>query len=136
MVLERVWFEKICPTWKEMQSFFYFSLFFWRSFSLEYFSGKSVEIWAKFVRTPKNLPAPTRLLRPTWHVIFQMFSFVISVFCLLFGWMLFLSELLSSLWIYFFLVRYTLVLIWETLFSQLTVCAVEHRIYSIISRGL
>jgi len=35
-----------------------------RSFSLrEFFSGKFGEIWAKILRTPKNLPAPTRMSR-------------------------------------------------------------------------
>jgi len=50
MVLEVLWFEKMRPTRKEMQSFFW-------SYSLEYFSGKFKEIWAKILRTPKNLPA-------------------------------------------------------------------------------
>jgi len=36
---------------------------------------------------------------------FLVFSFVISGFCLLFGWMLFLAESLSCLCKYFFLVR-------------------------------
>jgi len=31
----------------------------WSSFSLDSFSGKFAEIWAKILRTPKNLPAPT-----------------------------------------------------------------------------
>ena len=46
--------------------------------------------------------------QPGWpyrHVIFPVFSFVISGFCLLFGLMLFLAESLSSLWKYYFLVR-------------------------------
>jgi len=47
---------------------FYFKLFFWRSFFLEYFSGKFVEIRAKIVRTPKNLPAPTPMLRLAGHI--------------------------------------------------------------------
>jgi len=34
------------------------SRFFWRSFSLEFFSGTFREIWAKILRTPKNTPAP------------------------------------------------------------------------------
>ena len=51
-----------------MQSFFYFNLFFWRSFSLEYFSGKFVEIWAKILRTHKTLPAPTPMLRLAGHI--------------------------------------------------------------------
>ena len=32
-----------------------------QSFRLEFFSGKFGEIWAKILRTPKNLPAPTPL---------------------------------------------------------------------------
>jgi len=32
---------------------------FFRSFSLEFFSGKVGEIWAKIIRTHKHLPAPT-----------------------------------------------------------------------------
>jgi len=40
-----------------------------------------------------------------WHVIFPVLMFVIFDFCLLFGWMLFLAESLSTLWKYFFLVR-------------------------------
>ena len=42
---------------------------------------------------------------PYWRVIFSAFLFVISGSCLLFGWMLFLAESLSSLWKYFFFVR-------------------------------
>jgi len=34
------------------------SRFLWKSFSLDSFSGKFVEIWAKILRTPKNLSAP------------------------------------------------------------------------------
>ena len=48
---------KMCPTWNEMQSFF------WRSFSLEFFSGKFGEIWAKILCTPKHLPALTPMIR-------------------------------------------------------------------------
>jgi len=48
--------------------FFYFNLFFWRSFSLENFSGKFVEIRAKIVRTRKNLPAPTPMLGLAGHI--------------------------------------------------------------------
>jgi len=44
---------------------------------------------------------------PYWHVIFVVLSFVISGFCLLLGWMLFLAESFSSLWKCFFSVRYT-----------------------------
>jgi len=33
---------------------------------------------------------------PYWHVIFPVFLFVVSGFCLLFGWILFLAESLSS----------------------------------------
>jgi len=40
--------------------------------------------------------------------------------------MLFLAESLSSLWEYFFLVRYTVVFLSYTLFSQLTACAAEY----------
>ena len=36
---------------------------------------------------------------------FSVFLFVVSGFCLLFGWILFLAEPLSSLWKYFFLAR-------------------------------
>jgi len=42
---------------------------------------------------------------PYWHVVFPVFLFVISGFCLLFRWMLFLTESLSSMWKYFFFVR-------------------------------
>jgi len=35
------------------------SRFLWRSFSWDSFSGTFAEIWAKILRTPKNLPAPT-----------------------------------------------------------------------------
>jgi len=45
------------------------------------------------------------------HAFFWCFRFVISDLCLLFGWMLFLAESLSSLRKYFFLVRYTVVFI-------------------------
>jgi len=37
--------------------------FFWRSFSLEFLSGKFREIWAKILRTPKNLHAPTPMVK-------------------------------------------------------------------------
>jgi len=71
-----------------------------------------------------------------WHVIFPVFTFVISGFCLLFGWMLFLAESLSSFWKYFFLVKiHCSVYIINSLLAA-TVCAVEHRIYSIVSCGL
>jgi len=40
-----------------------------------------------------------------WHIILPVCLFVISGFCLLFWWMLFLAESLSSLWKYFFSVR-------------------------------
>ena len=73
---------------------------------------------------------------PYWHVDFPVFLFVISGSWFLFGWMWFLAVTLSSLWKYFFLARYTVALISLTLFSQLIVCAVEHHIYSIVSRGL
>jgi len=44
----------------------------------------------------------------------------------------------SSLWKYYFLVRMhcSVHIINSLLFSQLTVCAVGHRIYSIVRRGL
>jgi len=32
-------------------------------FGVGYFSGKFAEIWAKILRTPKNLPAPTPMTR-------------------------------------------------------------------------
>ena len=38
-------------------------------------------------------------------MLFSCVLFVISYFCLLFGWILFLAESLSSLWKYFFFVR-------------------------------
>ena len=34
------------------------SRFSWRSFSLELFSGKFMEIWAKILRTPKKFAYP------------------------------------------------------------------------------
>ena len=37
-------------------------------FSLEYFSGRFVEIWAKILRTPQNLPAPSPVLRLADHI--------------------------------------------------------------------
>ena len=37
--------------------------FFWRSFSSEFFSGKFREIRAKIPRTPKNLRAPTPMVK-------------------------------------------------------------------------
>jgi len=43
-------------------------LFFLILFSLDYFSDKFVEIWAKILRTPKNLPAPTPVLRLAGHI--------------------------------------------------------------------
>ena len=52
-------FKKIRPTWKEMQ------LFFFRSFSLEFFSGKFGEIWAKIPRILKNFLAPTLMFKRT-----------------------------------------------------------------------
>jgi len=45
-------FEKKCAQWNAV-------VFSWRSFSLDSFSGKFAEIWAKILCTPKNLPAPT-----------------------------------------------------------------------------
>jgi len=42
-----------------MHSFF---VYFWRSFSLEFFSGKFGGNWAKILRTTKNLPTPTPLV--------------------------------------------------------------------------
>ena len=39
------------------------SRFFWISFSLELFSGKFREIWAKIFHTPKNLHAPTPMVK-------------------------------------------------------------------------
>jgi len=45
-----IWAKKVlevCFDFNEMQSFF------WKSFSLEFFSGKFGEIWAKILRTPK-----------------------------------------------------------------------------------
>ena len=46
-------------------------------------------------------------LRLAGHIemYFPVFLFIISGFCLIFGWMLFLSESLFSLWKYFFLLR-------------------------------
>ena len=45
---------------------------FWRSLNLKYFSGTFVRIRAKFLRTPKNLPAPTPIVAGVcvvykWH---------------------------------------------------------------------
>jgi len=45
----------------EMESFF----LFWRPSSLEFFSGKFGETWAKTLRTPKTLPAFTPMIRAT-----------------------------------------------------------------------
>ena len=52
-----LWFKQAHPTWEEMQCFF------WRSFSLEFFSGKFREIRAKILRTPKHLHALTPMVR-------------------------------------------------------------------------
>ena len=52
MVLKLPRFENNAPS--EMQSFLS-----WRSFSLDPFSGKFAIIWAKILRIPKHLPAPT-----------------------------------------------------------------------------
>jgi len=59
---------------------------------------------------------------PYWYVMFPVFLFVISGFRLLFGWMLFLSESLSSGLDceIFFLSKNTVVFIARTLLSQLT----------------
>jgi len=57
MVLKLPRFENNAPS--EMQSFL-----LWRSFSLDSFSGKFAEIWAKILRAPKNLPSPT----PMFHL--------------------------------------------------------------------
>jgi len=39
------------------------SRFLWWLFSLDCFLGKFAEIWAKILRTPKNLPAPTPMFQ-------------------------------------------------------------------------
>ena len=107
MVLEVLWFEKIRPTWKDMQLFFYFYLFFGGRFLWGIFPAS---LW-KFGQNPSQPQkfACSYTCAQTgwshWHVIFLVFSFVISGFCFLFRWMLFLAESLSSLWKYFFLVR-------------------------------
>jgi len=55
MVLEVCFdLKKMCPTWVEMQSFFFLEVIFFGVFS-----GKFREMEAKILRTPKNLPAPT-----------------------------------------------------------------------------
>jgi len=67
---------------------------------------KVEEHWCRWNSRHTCFEAPFRLTGwpywltgwPYWHVIFP-------VFCLLFGWMLFLAESLSSLWKYIFLVR-------------------------------
>ena len=56
MVLELPRFENNAPS--EMQSFL-----LWSSFSLDSSSGKFAEIWAKILRIPKNLPAPTPMFQ-------------------------------------------------------------------------
>ena len=61
---------------------------------------------------------------PYRHVIFPVFLLVISGFCLLFGWMLFLAESLSSLSKYFFLVRiYCIVYIINSLPAANCMCS-------------
>jgi len=47
---------KQCVQWNAV-------VFLWRSFSLDCFSGKFVEIWAKILRTTKNLIAPTPMFQ-------------------------------------------------------------------------
>ena len=66
-----------------------------------------------FTRAPENVCENHHInfealftLRLAGHIdmlFFLVFSVVISGFCLLFGWMLFLAESLSSLWKYFLL---------------------------------
>ena len=131
MVLEVVWFDKIRPKWKEMWLFVFFLFFF---FGLIF--GQVCGNLGKNPSHPKKFAYSYTCAQTCWpysHVNFLLLSFVISRFCLLFGWMLFLARSLSSLWEYFFLVRYTVVFIWYALFSQPTLCATEHRIYSIVS---
>jgi len=49
--------------------------FFWRSFCMEYFSDKFAKIWAKILRTPKNLPAPTPMHKKVQYFI----EFVVAI---------------------------------------------------------
>jgi len=60
-VLKLPRFDNIAPI--EMQSFLY-----GRAFSLDSFSGKFAEIWAKILRTLQNLPATTPM--------FQLHTFI------------------------------------------------------------
>jgi len=65
------------------------SFFFWRSFSLKFFSGKFGEIWAKSLLTPQNLPAPTpmttRITQPQVTNPEHSPNSVSHVLCLLYG---------------------------------------------------
>ena len=110
LVLEVLWCEKIRPTWKEMWLFVFFFTFI--LFGL--FFGQVCGNVGKYPSHPKKFACSYTCAETCWpysHVIFLVFSFVISGFCLFIGWMLFLAEPLSSLWKYFFLVRYTVVFI-------------------------
>jgi len=61
-----------------------FVLFF--LFSLDCFSGKFVEIWAKILSSLKNVPTPTPVLRLAGHIQMLFFCFfLISGFCLFIG---------------------------------------------------
>jgi len=55
---------------------------------------RGLELCLGGAKPTKATPWP----RDCWHVLSPVFLFVISGFCLLFGWMLFLAESLSSLW--------------------------------------
>jgi len=61
MVLEVPWFEKNTI------------VLFWRSISAEFLSGRFGGIWAKTLRTPKSLPAPTPMIKSHWKVQFVNF---------------------------------------------------------------
>jgi len=58
MVLDMLWFLKMCP--KSKCSRFFGGYFF------ECFSGKFGEMWAKMLRTPKNCPVPTPMSKALW----------------------------------------------------------------------
>jgi len=59
-----IWKNAPNTKWNEVVSF-------WRSFSLEYFSGKFGEIWVKILRTPKNLPAPTPMGSTAYEKMYE-----------------------------------------------------------------
>ena len=63
-------------------------------------SGISQSTWKCRLKSRHKLRSTFHTQRdwPYWHVIFPVFWFVITGFCLLFGWILFLAESLSRLW--------------------------------------